>query len=270
MQKLKYAAKLASAENTALPFAVYTSLKEQTILNVPIVKPLLIFVLDGCKKLGANGDVQCVNGRFVFLSNGTKIDMRNIAENDEYFALLIEFDYTDFSCLNYKAVNINVEPYFLGEITPLLEGALQQFIEWAAFAPAELWHIRRQELLQTLFHLGYTQVCSIAGAPSLSAKVHAIISTDLTYDWTMDVITQKLAMSESTIRRKLTAEGTSLQAVKDSARLSFGLHQVQSTFQPINHIAEQCGYLSQSRFTNKFKQLFGVTPSALRKTRLSD
>ena len=35
-----------------LPFAVYTSIKEQKLLNVPIVKPLLIVVLSGNKELG--------------------------------------------------------------------------------------------------------------------------------------------------------------------------------------------------------------------------
>ncbi len=32
-----------------LPFSVYTSLKEQQLLNVPIIKPLLIIVLSGEK-----------------------------------------------------------------------------------------------------------------------------------------------------------------------------------------------------------------------------
>jgi AraC-like DNA-binding protein len=35
-------------------------------------------------------------------------------------------------------------------------------------------------------------------------------------------------------------------------------------------VAERCGYQSQSRFTDKFKQFFGVTPTELRKTRMRD
>jgi len=34
------------------PFSVYTSIKEQKLLNVPVAKPLLIVVLSGYKELG--------------------------------------------------------------------------------------------------------------------------------------------------------------------------------------------------------------------------
>jgi AraC-like DNA-binding protein len=75
-------------------------------------------------------------------------------------------------------------------------------------------------------------------------------------------------MSESTLRRKLKLEGTSVQEVKDQARLGLGLHLLQTTRQPISLVAEKCGYLSQSRFTDRFKKRFGLTPSELRKTKM--
>ena len=77
-------------------------------------------------------------------------------------------------------------------------------------------------------------------------------------------------MSESTLRRKLKAEGTSLQEIKDQSRLGLGLHLLQTTQDPITLIAEKCGYQSQSRFTNRFKGRFGLTPSELRKTKMED
>jgi AraC-like DNA-binding protein len=77
-------------------------------------------------------------------------------------------------------------------------------------------------------------------------------------------------MSQSTLRRKLQVEGSSLQAIKDRVKLGYGLHLLQTTMEPVGIIAEKCGYYSQSRFTDRFKQLFGLTPTELRKTRVID
>jgi AraC-like DNA-binding protein len=97
-----------------------------------------------------------------------------------------------------------------------------------------------------------------------------MISADVASDLTAGLVAARLALSESTLRRKLAAEGATLQAIKDRARLGHGLHLVQTTFDPIGRIAEKCGYQSQSRFTEKFRQLFGTTPTELRKTRMRD
>lgn len=56
-------------EKRELPFAVYTSIKEQHLLNVPIAKPLLIVVLSGNKQLGINNEIICDSGNVIFLSN---------------------------------------------------------------------------------------------------------------------------------------------------------------------------------------------------------
>lgn len=268
MDKLIQAAKLALQHPATLPFSVYSSVKEQRLVNVPVIKPLLICVLDGCKKIGKDDEISCPAGRFVFLSNSPKVDLRNIAADREYLALLIEFDYQDFTGFGYQ--QHKTTNYFHGLIPSLLKNTLQQFIEWSTFAPAALWPLRRQEILQTLYHAGYQQVGAIIEPPGFSHKVHSLIVADVGADHSMAALSAKLAMSESTLRRKLTAEGVSLQALKDRAKLGYGLHLVQTSLAPIGHIAEQCGYQSQSRFTGKFKQLFGITPTELRRTKMLD
>ncbi|WP_084683746.1 helix-turn-helix domain-containing protein [Psychromonas hadalis] len=49
-----------------------------------------------------------------------------------------------------------------------------------------------------------------------------------------------------------------------------GIHLLQTTHFSIGLISEKCGYQSQSRFTDRFKTLFGLTPSELRKTKMAD
>lgn len=84
-----------------LPFAVYSSVKGQHLLNVPIAKPLFIAVLSGDKVLETtttennvdNAELVCSTSEFVFLPDSPAINMRNIPKEADYFALLIEFEY---------------------------------------------------------------------------------------------------------------------------------------------------------------------------------
>lgn len=248
-----------------LPFAVYSSIKEQHLLNVPVVKPLLIAVLDGHKELGKNNEINCTKGNFVFLSDSPAINMRNIPKEKEYFALLIEFDYQDFE--NLPINSMPKQNFCLGEITLILQKCLQQFIEWSVIAPETLWPLRRREIIQLMCQMGHSNILSMAANPKVSHKLHAIFSKTPSEDVMMQDICRQLAMSESTLRRKLAVENTTVQSIKDQVRLGLGLHLLQTTHHAINFIAQECGYQSSSRFTSRFKERFGLTPSELRKTK---
>lgn len=257
---------LTASDN--LPFAVYHSVKEQRLLNVPIVKPLFIAVLDGDKALGKDDNIMCHTGDFIFLSDSPAIDMRNIPKDKDYFALLIEFEPQDFIDIETSTAATALDKkYCVGELTEELIKCLQQFVEWSAYAPQAMWSLRRKELIQLLCHLGHAEILSMSATHKLSQKIFSFISKSPAADTSLTNICQHVAMSESTVRRKLTAEGTSVQEIKDQVKLGYGLHLLQTTQHAISYIAEQCGYQSQSRFTDRFKQRFGLTPSALKNTK---
>lgn len=268
MQRLIATIKKQLVQNLSLPFSVYSSIKEQRLLNVPIIKPLLICVLEGCKRLGNDEKINCPSGHFIFLSNNPQIDMRNIPGDKEYFALLIEFDKEDF--IGLKPTDSVQRSYIKGHINPLFEGILQQFVEWSTLAPSDMWFLRKQEILQLLYYQGHHDIAQMSVQNSLSHRLHNLLRAKLKENLNTTQLAELMAMSESTLRRKIKNEGNSIQLIKDNVRLSHGLHLIQTTQFSIGLIAEQCGYLSQSRFTDKFKQLFGLTPSELRKTQLNE
>ena len=268
MQTLIEAIKAVDTTDRILPFAVYSSIKEQHLLNVPVVKPLFIAVLDGDKALGKAGEIVCNAGDFIFLSDSPAINMRNIPKEKEYFALLIEFEYEDFIGIGPNTVS--EQSFSLGEICLTLAKCLQQFVEWSQCSPQVMWSLRRKELLQLLYHLGYKDILSMAAPHKLAHKIHAMLSEQPAAEVSLTAICQQVAMSESTVRRRLIAEGTTIQEIKDQVKLGLGLHLLQTTHHAIVSIAEQCGYQSQSRFTSRFKGRFGLTPSELRKTKVTD
>ena len=259
----------ATVENRELPFSVYSSINEQVLLNVPITKPMLIVVLSGNKELGKENKILCQSDHFIFLSDRYGINMRNIPKNDSYFALLIEFDYEDFKDLPLDTPQKKSD-FIVGKIDTVLKNSLEQFVQMAEWIPQSLWALRKKELLMLLYHQGYQDIASMMGKHKISHQIHDLFHAQHFQDITVEDICERLAMSESTLRRKLKAEGTSVQEIKDRARLGFGLHLLQSTESPIHLIADQCGYQSPSRFTDRFKNHFGLTPTELRKTRMTD
>lgn len=247
---------------------MYSSVKEQNLLSVPIAKPLLVVVLSGEKQLGKNNELICNAGEFVFLSDALSIDMRNIPKGKGYFALLIEFDHKDFSA--HSIIESENKEYCVGVTTSTLEKCLQQFVESTQWAPEQLWSSRKREIIELLCHMGHKEILSMVGNNKIGWKLHDMFYDQNLDEVTIDYVCDQLAMSESTIRRKLKSEGTSFQEIKDQARQGRGLHLLQTTSYSIGLIAEKCGYQSQSRFTDRFKSRFGLTPSDLRKTKVMD
>ena len=182
--------------------------------------------------------------------------------------MLIEFDYQDFNGLKTSA--LNKQDYCIGKITATLEKCLQQFVESSLWAPEQLWPLRKREIIELLCHMGYKEILSMVGNPKVGHRLHDMFCDQDFHQLTIEHICNQLAMSESTLRRKLKTEGTSVQEIKDQARLGLGLHLLQTTHYSIVLIAEKCGYQSQSRFTERFKGRFGLTPSELRKTKMAD
>ena len=268
MEKLIDTIETIISGNKELPFSVYSSIKEQKLLNVPIVKPLLIVVLEGEKYLGKDGDIVCHAGDFIFLSDSPAIDMRNIPKEKSYFALLIDFSPQDFSGLNSS--NVSGKYYSIGKTTLMLEKCLQQFVESIWWAPKELWSSRKREILELLCHIGHKDILSMLGGHKVGYKLHELFCANNFEAMAINDICHHLAMSESTLRRRLKSEGTSIQEVKDRARLGQGLHLLQTSNYSVGLIADMCGYQSQSKFSARFKARFGLTPSELKKTKMTD
>ena len=73
-----------------------------------------------------------------------------------------------------------------------------------------------------------------------------------------------MAMSEATLRRRLAADGTSFSALLTDLRMTRALGMLQTTDLPVGTIAAEVGYASASRFALRFRDRFGVSPSAIR------
>lgn len=98
----------------------------------------------------------------------------------------------------------------------------------------------------------------------LAEQIEQIFLTDPAREWSVDGVAQQIYVSGSSLRRRLALEDKSFRSILEGVRMGCALHSLQTTELSVGQIANESGYASASRFTARFRQRFGLVPSALR------
>ncbi|MGM0534919.1 MAG: AraC family transcriptional regulator [Pseudomonadota bacterium] len=99
----------------------------------------------------------------------------------------------------------------------------------------------------------------------ISHRVREHLTRHRTYDAGVAEVAEVLHMSVRTLSRRLTAEGTRFQAVKDECRRDFAIQALTRSDQPLARIAERLGFEDQACFSRAFRAWTGDTPAAYRR-----
>ncbi len=98
-----------------------------------------------------------------------------------------------------------------------------------------------------------------------AGKVLRLVSLDPSRRWTADEAASRLGMSVSTLSRRLRGKGVSLRGLLDEARMRRALALVCEEKVSIAEAARACGYESPSRFSARFRERYGQSPSGARR-----
>ncbi len=75
---------------------------------------------------------------------------------------------------------------------------------------------------------------------------------------------RELHLTERTLRRKLLAEGSKFQQLKDGVRRDMAIHALSQTSMSITQTSQQLGFSDPSAFTRAFRQWTGELPRTYR------
>jgi AraC-like DNA-binding protein len=101
-----------------------------------------------------------------------------------------------------------------------------------------------------------------------SAKVTRILeSAVLDKDTLLDSVASKLNMTARTLRRKLVAEGSRFQQLKDNMRRDRAINLIEQSNLTIAEVGMASGFTELASFSRAFKQWVGVSPSTYRNYR---
>ena len=101
---------------------------------------------------------------------------------------------------------------------------------------------------------------------SVSARVWTELRRTLPEDWPgFEELAALLYTTASTLRRRLEAEGTSYQRIKDEVRRERAIQQLRLNEKSNADIAEELGFGDPSTFYKAFRKWTGATPNAFRR-----
>ncbi len=80
----------------------------------------------------------------------------------------------------------------------------------------------------------------------------------------MEAVASKLSMTKQTLRRKLQAEGTSFQQIKDWVRRDAAIYHLTQQAIPVAEVAQLVGFSDPGVFVRAFRGWTGVTPGEYR------
>ena len=103
----------------------------------------------------------------------------------------------------------------------------------------------------------------------VSHRVREHLSRQLVTSGSVHDVAQALHMSVRTLSRRLAAEGTHFQAVKDEFRRDFAIQALTRSERPLMAIADELGFQDLACFSRAFKAWTGNSPAAYRRATAS-
>lgn len=99
--------------------------------------------------------------------------------------------------------------------------------------------------------------------PGPAARIRRWVTEDPARDWHSADFEERLNLGGATLRRHLAREHTTLRAVVLDARLNCALNWLYTTHWPLKTVASRAGYRSVESFSQRFRERFGLDPSAI-------
>lgn len=255
--------------------SVFSCNKPQKLHNISICAPTLLMVIHGRKEAQVvEQSLSIEPGEIMLLPSRVKLKMGSFPDqqDDLYLGLLMKFSQEalqHFRQMYGDTIDVrdSQERWHAKASEPLIT-ALRQWISMRAslVSNPKLMQHRQVELLLLLAESGLVGNLLLNEQTTWQQKVSQLIASDPSRAWQLEEICNHFSKSESSIRRKLQAEKTSFRELLEEIRLGTGLSLLLETHLPIGSIADAAGYQSQSRFGERFKLRFGMTPSELRAT----
>ncbi|HZW24544.1 MAG TPA: helix-turn-helix domain-containing protein [Gallionella sp.] len=260
----------AALEQSGLAAGATVALHRYRLHAVACDVPLLMIPLSGTKRFHAGGRTwECAAGQFLMTHFAMQADIENIPDDvAPYRAWAIPFPWEAVSMargLLAGAVQKQGEAVSVGELPEVMD-ALLACIGDGDTTDTALRNYRLLGILLALFRAGHG-LFLLAHDPSLSARIRLAVSADPAYEWTSANFEETFCISGATLRRRLAAEGASLRALIQEARLHSALMQLQVTRKPLKAVAQDHGYRSVASFRRNFAERFGIDPAEVANSR---
>jgi AraC-like DNA-binding protein len=248
----------------------YCCFTTERLAQVVIGRPLIGIVLSGEKEFWLGDQSQRFGAGDVFVSpGGATLDVVNIPNaRGLYESLLVEVaslppsiaQLPDLPPAPRKGFDIGVTL-----TTDLVDALAHAATTLATSAHAAL--LGEHRLAEVLMLLRSDPAARPLFDVPLADRIRWMVAADPTRRWTAGELASRLAMGASTLRRRLTEDGTPLRTVLAAARMHIAQDLLSRGDSSVTAAAEAAGYSSRSHFTRRFRSVYGNSPGEHRMRR---
>ncbi|AHM73475.1 helix-turn-helix transcriptional regulator [Yersinia hibernica] len=253
----------------AVSSAEIVARRAHTLHRVTVFTPALCHVRQGSKLVQWGSQAASAGqSTMILFPAGTEVSIANTPERGHYCSDMVYLPPSLLRQFRQWYGALAVTPVTASLCVPLDANTRRAWdsllLNLQNHAPDALLQHSAMGVLLALHLAGHLGTLLIDRRDKLAEQVQQIILLDLARHWSVCDVAQSLHMGESTLRRKLLQEERQFRVILEEVRMGCALHVLQTTSLPIGEIAAQHGYSSASRFTSRFQQHFGLTPSRLR------
>ena len=252
------------------PAAFILASEAYRLKTIPIRQDALCIVLAGTKTihLPDGKEVSIKPHQCILLTRNTQWDITNHPnQQGKYEAIFVNFDealvneFQQVPALNHaKKVKLLQKLPCTDELLETAKRILQTK-KLDTVSPALLRH-RLFELLLLIAQAGYR--FSTVEKSNWINTIHQLVTSAPSQDWSGPTLAKALNLSESSLRRRLRENHTTIAITVRDIRLEHALHLLQTTRLKIGEVAYACGWRSHSQFSGAFLKRWGTVPSSIR------
>lgn len=101
--------------------------------------------------------------------------------------------------------------------------------------------------------------------PEWTERVRDAVLLSMNNDPNAETVAANLGVSERTLRRRLSEEGTSFRRILNDARLTIGHELLKTAGLDVSTVAWRTGYSEPSSFVRAFSRKYGYSPGSLKR-----
>ncbi|MDC0611067.1 helix-turn-helix transcriptional regulator [Vibrio sp.] len=244
-----------------IKFNYISGSRPHKLTNVAILSPCIIWVRAGYKRLLSDQDIDNVDTQnLLFIRSGERLTFENQPSDIPFRSCQISFHHSPDQSLLALSIDNDIQH---SRIVPLSHNLLSMLEIIKNMSEIELsetvqrcWldgfyhYLAEHGLLHKLFSYTYL---------SLTEKLSEHFAQSPADDFSIEKDSQQLGMSRSTLIRHLRQENTSYREVLLNVRMNHAIGLLQAGNRDTNVIALECGYLSEQRFLQRFRERFGLS-----------
>jgi len=255
--------------------SVFKCYKPQKLRDVLFLQPTLLMVVSGKKQIKINDKNLVIDkGGLLLLPPSTTIWIENLPSRQREVYLGLGFRFDEQALKHFRLIyGSSLEGWDISSRWHVKSPAsiVAAFLQITNsdsgdVANYQLAQHRQVELLLLLAQAGIAGNILLGEHSSWKQRVSQLLMIEPARPWQFKEVCTRLGVSESSLRRKLQSEKAGFRELLEEVRLSQGLSLLLESTLSIGQIADAVGYQSQSRFGERFKHNFGMTPTELRRT----